>query len=104
MRQRGRGAEKNQRAAMKTHFRETRFDEVRDVLLRHAFFKGGKCGAEDIEGGAASEAHQLQFMRGFVRTASDGDRVAGAAFKSRTAISQMIEKCEAGGFFNPNAA
>src|SRR5258705_1354880 len=102
MRQRGRGAEQNQGAAMQIHFRETRFDEVRDVLLRHAFFKGGKCGAEDIEGGVASQTHEFQFVRGLVPAASNRYRVGGSIFKSRSGIAEVVEKCEAGGFFDPN--
>src|SRR6267378_7601831 len=103
MRQRGRGAEQNQGTAMQIHFRETRFDEVRDVLLRHAFFKGGKCGAKYVKGGVASQTHEFQFVRGLVRAASNRYRVGGSIFKSRSGIAEVVEKCEAGGFFDPNA-
>src|SRR5258706_15423957 len=102
MRQRGRSAEQNQGAAMKIHFRETRFDEVRDVVLRHAFFKGCKCGAKHVKGGVASQTHEFQFVRGLVPAASNRYRVGGSVFKSGCGIAQMIEKCEAGGIFNSN--
>src|SRR6267154_2087394 len=88
---------------MQIHFRETRFDEVRNVLLRHAFFKGGKCGAKHVKGGVASQTHEFQFVRGLVPAASNRYRVGGSVFKSGCGIAQMIEKCEAGGFFNSNS-
>src|SRR6267378_5797330 len=104
MRQRGRGPEQNERAAMQIHFREARFDEVRDILLRHAFSKGREGGAEHVKGGVASKAHQFEFVRGFVRAASNRYRIGRDVFKSGRGIAQMIEECEAARLFNPNAA
>src|SRR5882762_6398388 len=42
-------------------------------------------------------------MRGFVRAAGNRDRISRGVLKCGSRIAQMIEKCEAGGFFDPNA-
>src|SRR6267154_4010714 len=42
-------------------------------------------------------------MRGFVRAAGNRDRISRGVLKGGSRIAQMIEKCEAGGFFDPNA-
>jgi len=40
-------------------------------------------------------------MRGFVRAAGNRDRISRGVLKCGSRIAQMIEKCEAGGFFDP---
>src|SRR5260370_39132561 len=89
---------------MQIRFRATGFDEVRNVVLRHAFLEGSEGGAEDVEGGFASEAHELELVRGFASAASDGDGVGRGIFEAGRGVAQMIEKCEAGGFFDADAA
>src|SRR5258707_13114679 len=42
-------------------------------------------------------------MRGFVRAAGNRDRISRGVLKCGSRIAQMVEKCEAGGFFDPNA-
>jgi len=74
------------------HFCETGFDEVRNVVLRHAFLEGSEGGAEDVEGGFASEAHELELVHGFVSPAGDGDGISGGILEAGRGVAQMIEK------------
>src|SRR5258708_2266955 len=103
MRQRGRSAEQNQRAAVQIHLCEASFDEVCDVVLRHAFLEGSERRAKNIEGGFASQAHQLKLMRGLVSAASDRDGIGGGVFEPGRGVAKMIEKSEPRGFVDANA-
>src|SRR5258707_13821068 len=89
---------------MQIHFCETGFDEVRNVVLRHAFLEGSEGGTENVEGSFASEAHELELVHGFVSPAGDGDGISGGIFEAGRGVAQMIEKCEAGGLFDADAA
>src|ERR1700682_3194978 len=89
---------------MQIHLCESGFDEVCNIILRHALFEGCERGAEDIEGGFASETHQFKLMRGFVSTAGDGDGIGGGVFEPWRGLAQMIEKGEAGGLLDADAS
>src|ERR1700722_8317906 len=104
MRQRRRRAEKHECAAVQIHFREARFDEVPDVVLRHSFLEGRERGAEDIEGSVTRKAHEFKFVRGFVNAAGHRYGIGGCEFKTRRGVAKMVEKGEAGGLLDADAA
>src|SRR5690242_21874251 len=104
MGQGGGGAEQDQCIAAQVHLRKTAFYHGADFLLRHAFLKGSENGAEDVEGGVASEANQLLFVSGFDAAAADGDGIGGGVLACRRGLAEMVEESERREFLDADAA
>ena len=104
MRKRGGWADADERVAAQIHFAVTAGDHAVDLFVGHSFLKILEHMAVDIASGLAGQAHEFEFVWGFMGAASDGDGIGGDEIESGCVCAKVIEKSEGKCFVNADLA